>query len=261
MAIPTIGASTLGLYDPDNHRLGVNPNGLTQIISPLHPHDWCNDIGVSEEMNKRRKSEALTRSQKRFLAQVQGYQIGYSYTVSEVVRNHPERAVNIPGSSVWIVVMPSLEREQLREQDLSRENDWDEWDNKMNWVEENYNVVVLDGCGNVDVADNGPALLRQAHRDTGRPHSLYSMRIPGVRLKEDPWNGKALADGEVVQNHLLEAVAVIGEMYLIQQRPSIGGVSASIERTMAAVQALGGESAELLERVIMRGKKMKDTST
>jgi hypothetical protein len=245
MAIPTITASMVGLHDPGNHQLGVHHDGLTGMISPFNPHGWEYDDALSDETNESRRKAAAARNRAQFLALMKGFQITYSYEVSRVVWRHPERAVNIPGSRVWVVVMPPPEREQPPRQDSSREDDCDD---AMDMVDEDYMVVVLDGRGCVDLVEDGPVLLRQAHRNTGRPHSLYSMQIQGMQ-RRDPWNGKALADGEVVPNHLPEAVAVIGEMYLAQQRPGIG-VSASLERAMAAVRALGGDSKELLERII-----------
>lgn len=245
MAIATITASMVGLHDPGNIRLDVHQDGLTWMVSPYYPHGWNYDDALSEETNESRRKAAAARNRAQFLALMRRFQITYSYEVSREVRNHPERAVNIPGSRVWVVVMPPPEREQPP-QDSPREGDCDD---AMDMVYENYKVAVLDGCGCVDLVVDGPLLLLQAHRNTGRPHSLYSMRIQGMHQRRDPWNGKALADGEVVPNHLPEAVAVIGEMYLAQQRPSIG-VSASLERAMAAVRALGGDSKELLERII-----------
>ena len=251
MAIPTIGVSTVGLHDPDNHRFAVGRDGLTRVISPLWTHDWQQDPEASEEDNLARRRAMVDRSRARFMEQMQGYQITFSFVVSNVVRDHPERAVNIPGSGVWVVVMPPPERPK-RQRSAHGDDSDDEF--RCDFVEEDYHVAVLDGRGGVEMIQDGPLLLRQAHRQTGRPHSLHSIRIQGMQQRRDPWNGEVLADDEAVPNHLPEAVAVIGETYLIQQRPSNGDVSAGLERAITAVRALGGESAELLERIITHRK-------
>lgn len=235
--MPTYGASLAGFHDPDNHRLTPGRDGLTRIISPLYPHNWQRNPAVSEEVNTATRLAALKLSKAQFLAQMQTTQCGYSYTVSEVARTHPERAVNIPGSKVWVVVMPPPEQEKPERDDHIR-------------LDEDYNVVVLDGLCRADLVEDGAAFLRQVHSDTGRPHSLFGGRRRGRR--RDPWNGRELADGEVAPDHLPEAVAAIGEFYLIHQRPSFGGTSESLQLAIEAVRAHGGESAELLERVMAR---------
>jgi len=256
MVLPTVSAAMVRLHDLDGHRLGVDRDGLTRVISPLWTHDWLVDPEASQEVNLANRRAAVEVSQRWFLNQMQGFQIGYSYTVSQVVREHPERAVCIPSSGVWVVVMPPPEREQPERLDSlygdDSDDDFDRYDDGDDRQEESYNVAVLDGTGNVDVVEDGPTLLRQAHADTGRPHSIFSKRIPRIsRLREDPWNGQVLADGEAAPDHLPEAVSVIGETYLIQLRPGIG-VSEGIERAVAAVRALSGDSAALLERILSR---------
>jgi hypothetical protein len=253
MALRTVSAAMVGLYDPDGHRLAVQPDGLIRVISPLWTHDWQWDPEASEEVNLARRRAKVARSRARFLALMQQTQIGYSYTVSQVVREHPERAVRIPGSRVWVVVMPPVEPEQPERQDSSYGDDSDdEFDREVNYGVD-YGVAVLDGDGNVEVVSDGPVLLRQAHAETGRPHSISGLQMRRAQRREDPWNERALADGEAVPDHLPEAVAVIGETQLILRRPRIAA-SAGIERAVAAVRALGGDSAALLERILARGQ-------
>lgn len=243
MAIPTVSVAMWGFRDPDNHRLAVGRDGLTRVISPLQTHDYRRDPEASEEANEMRRRAMMDRSRKVFLAMMQGSQIGYSYTVSQVVRDHPERAVRIPGSRVWVVVMPPVEWEKMTLSKIAEA--------LVGESVEDYVVAVLDGTGHVETVTDGPALLRQAHYSTGRPHSISIMRSRGMqRQREDPWNGRALAADEAVPDHLPEAVAVIGATYMIQQRPSFGGASAGMKRAVAAVRELGGESAKLLERVL-----------
>jgi len=253
MAIPTYSAASVGLYDPDNHRLAPGGDGLTLVISPLCTHDSRRDPEASEETNAEKQRAMVDRSRAQFLAQMQWTQYGYSYMVSQVARQEPERAVNIPGSGVWVVVMPAPE-EPRRQVSSHGDDGWDRYDDDR--MEEDYVVAVLDGQCHVDIVEDGAAMLRQAHRDTGRMHSLFGMRMrrfPGIVPRPvDPWNGRELVAGEAVPNHLPEAVAVIAEIYLLQQQPSVGGVSASLERAVAAVRAHGGESAALLERVLSR---------